>query len=539
MKLSKNVFLPVLILAAAMTQAMAEPLARLSVRSYGDLTNAVARLAAQIDPKSEDNPAQEFAQGLGLVNPADFDAKRPWEVAIWYEGGAVPPLTAIKAPASNANKFKDSLGEAGFLKSQAREYSQLDNGWTLIVFKETASLSESEKSALDQWKKEAVRPPARLLELSLTLTETLRMQAKSMLAIGKMAISQSITSAQAPATPGLNPAATAEVLNAYFELIDTYLTGFNDLKLGLDMDAEALTLDNRVTAKPDTDLAKWLQKPAGQIAVQDLNALDPNAFMSLAAYMGKEPSLVKLLQKFTVLGFKMQNVETNDPVIKEVETLLDKMLPMTFTGSVYMKDKFTMMGVYRFPKADVGDVYGQLKQFVKKGMQTQVGKDKLYSAATIEEKHHTLNGLSVDRFTMAMNLDNPVFSAPGAKEQIQTWWPNGKIEIDYAIKDGQMLMASPDRMKDLLESLNAKANPKTTLKLEPATCLAGTLNIINMMKQIMAANPMVPQTAKDKMAQLDATGVGLEFQMSVDNQMHTSLRAPLKLFRELGRLKDN
>jgi hypothetical protein len=539
MKISRNVFLPVLILAAAMTQAMAEPLARLSVKSYGDLTNAIARLAAQIDPKSEDNPAQEFAQGLGLVNPADFDAKRPWEVAVWYEGAGGMPLTAIKAPVSNANKFKDSLGESGFLKSQAREFSQLENGWTLIVFKETTSLSESEKSGLDQWKKEAVRPSGRLLELSLTLTDTLRMQLKSMLAIGKMAITQSVSSAQAAATPGFNPAATADLLNAYFELIDTYLTGFAELKLGLDMDAEAITLDKRITAKPDTDLAKWLQKPAGQITAQDLNIFDPNAFLSLAAYFGKEPSLVKILQQFTVLGFKMQNVGTNDPVIKEVENLIDKVLPMTFSGSVSMKDKYTMMGVYRFPKADVNDIYGQFKQFFKKGMQSQVGKDKIYSTATLEEKHHNLNGMSVDRFTLVMNLDNPVFSAPGAKEQIQSWWPNGKIEIDYAIKDGQMLMASPERMKELVDTLSAKAGPKTSLKLEPSTCFAGNLNVINLIKQIMAANPVIPDSVKEKVGKLDTAGTGVEFQVSVDNQMHTILRAPLKLIKQLGSLKDN
>ncbi len=84
------------------------PLARLGVRSYTDLTNAISRLAKCIDPNETADPALELTGHLGMTNLAALDATRPWELALWH-GGGDEPLLALKAPVKDVAQFKESL----------------------------------------------------------------------------------------------------------------------------------------------------------------------------------------------------------------------------------------------------------------------------------------------------------------------------------------------------------------------------------------------------------------------------------------------
>jgi len=100
-----------------------------------------------------------------------------------------------------------------------------------------------------------------MIELTVILNETAPKTTAEHDGHRQMAISQAMSSQQSVAVSGLNPKAMTEMFSLYFDVIETYLAGFQELKLGLDVGADALTLDKVVTAKPDTELAKWLQKP--------------------------------------------------------------------------------------------------------------------------------------------------------------------------------------------------------------------------------------------------------------------------------------
>jgi hypothetical protein len=346
-----------------------------------------------------------------------------------------------------------------------------------------------------------------------------------------------VASQQTGTEGGPNPAAMQGILASYFEVIDTFLAGLQGLTLGLDLSSEVLTIENTVTAKPGTDLAGWLKTPAGEVTAQDLNWVEPDRLFSGAGYLDNDPWLVKLMQKMVRLGLQMQNVETNSAMLKDFDDLLAKMLPVAIAGSVDMKDKLTFALSYRFPGGNVAENYALAKRFLTNGFQAFVGKDKMYAALSLAEKHHTINGVPVDRVSITVNLDNPLFKMPGQKDQLQTLWPDGKMEIDYAIQGDRLLAASADEMKALLERGDGKSKGKAALKLDKGTCLAGYLNLLGFIRQVSAANPGIPEAVKDKLAKLDGQGAGLEFQMSMDGQMHSVTRVPLKLFRELGRLK--
>ncbi len=539
MKLTKNVLVWAVILAASAASAAEQPLASLRVRSFTDFTNALSRLAGSFAPNEAVDHGLEFSQGLGLTNFTGLDTQRPWEIAVWYKGGGQPPLLAIKAPVKDVTQFKENLSPAGALRAQGREWSQLGSGLGLIVFRDADSLSEAEKSALDQWKAEALAAPTRLVELKLNMSDSIREQAAGGVAFGKMAISSALAAQSAGAEGGPDKAAIQGMIAAYFDIIDTFVAGLQGLTLRLDLSSEALTAENTVTAKPGTDLATWLRAPAGEVTAQDLNYVEPDRLFSGAAYVGKEPWLVKLTQKMIRLGLQAQNIETNSAAVKDLDDLLAKALPVAIAGSMDLKDKLTFAFAYRFPAADVAETYAQTKRFLTNGFQAFVGKDKMYAAATLTEKHHAINGVGVDRVLLALNLDSPWFKMPGQKEQLQAFWPDGKMEIDYAIKGDRLLVASADRMKELLEPASGEPSRKAALKLESGTCLAGYLNLLGFIKQVAAVNPSIPEAVKDKLAKLDGKGAGLEFQLRKDNEAHSVVRVPLKLFRELGQLKDD
>lgn len=539
MKSLKNVLVCASILAVAAAQGATPPLARLSVRSYADLTNAISRLAASVSPDKAGNAVAELNEALGLTNLAALDARRPWEIAVWYGGGAEQPLVALKAPVADVAKFKENLSAEGVLRTEGHEWAQLSNSLSLVVFRGAEALSDAEKSALEEWKATALKPPARLVELTLSMSESFRTQAAAGMAFGKMMLGQAMAAQNSQAEGGVNPAAMQAMLGAYFDILDTVVGGLQELGLGLDLSSDALTVESSVAAKPGSELATWLQKPAGQVTAEDMKWVEPEAFFSMAGYIGKEPWLLKLTRKLTRAAFQVQNLDTNSAALKDLDDLLAKTLPASLAGWMDLKDKFTFAFAYRFPASNPTAAYAEMKHFLTNGFQAFVGKDKPYSAGSLAERDHTLAGVLVDRFSLTVNLDSPLFKMPGQREQIQALWPEGKMVMDYALKEDRLLVASPDRMKDLLEPPNAKSGPKATLKLEAGTLAAGYLNLPRILRQAMAANPAIPDAVKEKMAKLDGRGTGIEFQIRVDGRVHSIAKLPLKLFQVLGQLGDN
>lgn len=537
MKITKNVFVWAVILGTSAASAADQPLAALKLRSFADFTNALTRLMGNLAPNEAVNHGLEFSKSIGITNFTGLDTERPWEIALWFGGGGQPPLVAIKAPVKDVTQFKENLSSEGLLRAQGHEWSQLSNGLGLIVFREAGSLSEAEKSALDGWKAEAVTAPRRVVELKLNMSEPIREMAVGGLASAKAAMTMVAQNAAGESSP--NKAAIEGIVGAYFEIIDTFIAGLQGYTLELDLSPDALTLETSVTAKPGTDLAGWLQAPDGQLTAQDLNWVEPDHLISGAAYVGKAPWLLKLMQKMVRLGLQVQNVDANSAQVKDLDDLMAKMLPVAAAGSLDLKDKFAFALAYRFPAASAAETYAQTKLFLTNGFQAFVGKDKMYAAASFAEKHHSVNGVQVDRLLLTINLDSPWLKMPGQKEQLQALWPDGKMEVDYAIRDDRLLAATADRMKELLEPANGQPNRKEALKLERGTCLAGYMNLLGFVRQAIAVNPAIPEAAKDKIAKLDARGTSLEFQLRLDNQAHSVLRVPFKLLRELGKLKDN
>lgn len=535
--MKRSIFLTApLVLAFSMMLASAQPTVQLTLKSYDEFAKAVNSVGKAIGPNARTEVAQDLREGLGLTNLASFDTKKPWELAVWFEGEG-EPLLAVKGPIPDVKKFKATLDPDEVLHDEVKDVAQLDNGMGLLVFKALKDLSATDKAALDKWKSQPIQAPGKTLEINLRLSEPVRAQLTEGLETIRQLLTQTLGQNPTLSQGGINPKAMTEMLGLYFDAMDAVVKGFGEMKVGADVTADAITFDDVLSAKSGTELAQWLQAPASPLTAADLTGQDPQALASFAMYMGKSDNLVKLVQKLMSLSLQLQNAQTNDAVVKDITAMMEKMLPAKFSGSFNLKNGFGFSGVYTFPNNNGAEAYAEMKRVFNGSMKSLVGKDQLYSAVSFAEKDHTVSGTPVDRFSFTLNLDNPQLQVPGQKESIEAMFPKGKLELDYALKGGKLFLSSAggNEMQDLLEG---KLTGNSSLPLEKNTVLTGSVNVLEAMKAFVRLSPLVPEEAKEILAKANTQGTAVQFQLGLDGRLHAMGQIPLKLLREIARLEE-
>jgi hypothetical protein len=196
-----------------------------------------------------------------------------------------------------------------------------------------------------------------------------------------------------------------------------------------------------------------------------------------------------------------------------------------------------MGGVYQFPGQDTAAVYAKLKDFMKTTMQSQVGADKPYSSVTIQEGDRKVGGISVDRTSLAINLDSPMYQMPGQKETVEALMPGGKMVFDYAIKGKDLFMGSPEQLDALLAGPAAGAAYKPE-GVNSHTMAFGYINVFSIIPAILAGNPMVDDEDKEKLSKIDSAGTAIDFRVDLDNRLIYQAGVPLKFFQTIGQLAD-
>jgi hypothetical protein len=302
------------------------------------------------------------------------------------------------------------------------------------------------------------------------------------------------------------------------------------------MDSDNLILEETVSAKPQSELAKWIRKPGHPLGQDDLDGIDPEAQFSGAVTMDKQAQFIELMQKFMRLSLEMQNQGTNETALNDMMELMGKFLPAKVSGSVYMQEHMSFAGLYRFPGADAAAVYATMKPLLSKFAKSQTGEGKLYAAASFTEKHHTAGDIPVDRFSLTMNLDSPIYQSAQQKQQIEKWFPGGKIDIDYAVKDGKLLLGSPEKMKELIATAPKPAGQ--VMAVDNSTVALGYLNIVAAMKSVLGTSRDVPEALRNRAAKLEPKGTSIQFVLKNGDQVHSEQRVPLKLLNQMGTLKD-
>ncbi len=533
MKLRNTLILCSVYLVLSLGVAQAQPLARISIKSFGELSNALVRVVGAVDPEQSKELGGQLSAGLGLTNTALLDLKAPWELAVWTPGEAGAPLIALKGKIADVKKFRSELQPEGMLAKDAKDWVQLENGLAAIVFTPADKQTDAEKLELKRWEAEPLVPPRRTLEVALTPSDAARAQVLPFLGMARMSMSQ-----MAAAVPGgANPKAMGDMFNLYFDGIEAFVKGCQDFKLAVALTPDSLLLEQTVSAKAGSALAKWIAKPANPVTAEDLTALNADALLSASITLSKDAPLMDLARKFLRVSMEMQNQGTNDSSVNDLMQMMEKSLPARVSGSVFLKEALEFAGMYRFPQSDPAKVYAEMKPLMTRFAKTQSGEGKMYSSASFTEKHHSVGAVPVDRYSFTLNLDNPMFQMPGQKEQLEALWPKGKLEFDYAVNNGKLLFASPERMAGLIE-VSAKSGNAPAITPNDSTVAAGYLNLLGFIARMSGANPMIPDAIKERLAKLDTKDTGIWFQLEMNNQVRFEQQVPLKLLQQLGGLKD-
>ncbi|MBI2948217.1 MAG: hypothetical protein HYY23_11270 [Verrucomicrobia bacterium] len=506
------------------------PLVQLKIQSFDALTANARRVATALGLDADWDPGAKLSGAIGSPDLAGVDRKRAWQVAVATKGPGALPLIALYVPVANFDAFKTGLKDSSPLKGGDKPNPLIQAGeFAVVVFQmgQGGEISDEEKKKLIAWAP-AGGAGTHLIDLALQLDEMTRQQVLQAMTMGRMIVAQSLSQQKLPAGAPVNPQAMTQMIGIYFDGFETLLKGLHRLEVHADFGDQMLSIAKTVQPRPDSELSRWFKSSGGGLAAL-ANQLDPKATASVAGAFGENPAFMPMLKKLIRVSFQMQNQEVDEKLASQIDRLMEAMAPMRFVGSVDLGKTISYSGFYEFPKRGAKETYALFKEFFTDAMPSLAGKDKAYSSFEFKEGHHTVSGTPVDRFSMAFNLDAPMFKMPGQREALERLSNGGKMEFDYAVKANRLYLASPDKMS---EALAAAARPTSAsgLNATPNTALIGRANLLALIKQMLAVNPMLPAEIKEKFARLDPEGSDVRFRVDLDGRLSSRVDVPLKMF---------
>ena len=103
------------------------------------------------------------------------------------------------------------------------------------------------------------------------------------------------------------------------------------------------------------------------------------------------------------------------------------------------------------------------------------------------------------------------------------------MEFDYATKGNRLYLANPDRMAALLEAV-PRPQPRTGLGATGSTVLVGRANLLALIKQMIAVNPMLPAHLRENAERINPEGGDIRFRVNLDGGLSSDAEIPLKIF---------
>jgi len=500
--MKRSIFLGMWLVAVSGAQVLpgeAAPVT-LTVQSYRALTNAVIRVVDTVAPGAAEMWLADLRAGLGLSELKGIDLDRPWQMAVWIEGIQGAPSISVRIPTTNFEAFKAGLSSDSVLRGFGQPNAVQSAGDYANIWLQMGQTSGQSQANHSAWNPEDLAQASTVLGLEIKPGEPLREQMIAGLGMARMMIMGTMMQ-QGQNVPGVDAQVMGELMGAYFDVFQTGLRGLETLQIGLDLKADALAVTETVVAKADSELASWLD--AGQGSLESvMPAVRMDQPLAIAMRWDKASAFMPTLKKFARLGLQLQGAAVSEAAVKEMDELIDAAVPLRFGGSMEFKEGFVFSGMYEFPGRDLGRVYELMRGYVEGAMQQQVGDNQLYRSIQFTEAARKVNGLPVDRLTMEINLDAPLYQMPGQKEMIERMWPGGKMMIDQARQANRLLV-----------------------------------NILQLLPAVLQGNPMVPEEVATQLRRADSAGTEVSVQVDV---IRSGIQArsivPLKLFQSVAQV---
>ncbi len=516
-------------------QGSASPLVTISISSQKALLEQASRLVRTVEPDQADSLRSEFAKMLGTPELAGIDVGRPWQFAFWFKGMESEPIMASYIPVTDFNVFKRGLTADGILADAGSNNAILSSGGFAIVVLGDYSktkLAPDDMAAVQKWVASVPKSEAHTVHLKLALVDSIREQALGMLAMGRMMLLGSV--APPPGTESsFNPAAMTAMLGLYIDMIEGAIKGLDQLEVELDVTQDHIALFKSVSAVTGSDLAGWLT-PGGRSLSSLGGFLNPNAAVAFASRLQAGPGAVEFLKKASRLGFEMQNQTLDEASLKRADELFQVLLPMNVAGSVWLDGGYRASGVGEIPGDQPAVTYSQILDWLEGIMKSQVGPERIYSGFDLQRGTRKMDTIPVDRLTLTLNLEAPALkAAPQQRDVLESMWPGGKMEVEYALSGNRLHMAAGIPMEQAITPQGGA----TILSIDPQTVLVGHYNLVALFKGYGASMAFLPPDLLEKFKKLDPAGNAAPFRVNVDGGLKAETRIPLRLLSTLSQLQ--
>jgi hypothetical protein len=505
----------------------------LTVQSYRALTNAVVQVVDTVAPGSAGMWLADLREGLGISGLEGIDLDRPWQLAVWLEGTQGSPSISVRIPTTDFEAFKAGLASGSILSGFNQPEAVRPAGDYANIWIQTGAASGASESAHAAWKPADLPPAGTVLGLEIKPGDPLREQILGALAMVRMMVVGMMVE-QGQNVPGVDAQAMSELMGAYFDVAQVALRGLETLKLGLDVRGDEITLTETVTAKSNSELASWLDAGEGSLD-SVIGYASTDLPLALAMRWDRVTAgFMPTLKKFARLSLQLQGVAASDDAVTQMEELLDAAIPMRFGGGLDFSEGFIFSGVYQFPGRDLGRIHELMRRYFEGPMQQQVGGDQLYKSISFKEGARKLDSVPVDRVTMELNLESPLYEVPGQKEMIERMWPGGRMVIDQARRGDRWFMGSPAALDRLLAGAPT-AQPVVPASLNPHTVLFGRVNLLKLLPAMLEGNPMVPDEAAAQLRRADSAGTEMTLQIDLTGSALIARSVvPLKFLRSVA-----
>lgn len=523
---------------AAKAQEAAQPLVQLKVRSYDALVANARKVATVIGVSTNLDLGKELAGSIGSPNLDGVDRSKPWQAALSLPALGAPPLAYVYVPVTNYERFRTGLLPTSLLRGMGAPNETFQVGQYAVIvlrFGQPGSLIPEEKTKATAWVPPAPAAAAPLVELALELDESARQQALQFVMIGRMGAAQAAAIQNLPAGAPVTGPDLAQMINMYLDIGEIALKGLRRYGVRLDVGESAITIMDTVDPLPGSELAQWL-RPATVGVGEMANQLDPKSMVAVAGAVGDNPPFLPMLKKLVRLSFQMQSQPLDEKLANQFDQLMDTLTPVKAIGSVDLANGLSFGGYYEFPGTDAKQAYASIKQFFTNAMPLMTGTNKTYRAYEFKEGARQVGGVSVDRFGLTLNLDTPLLQVPGQKEALEQMWKGGKIEIEYAVKENRIYVGTPEKMAELLAS-PPRGQAATSFAATPNTVLIGRVNLLTLIKQGLALNPIVPPPLRASFERINPEGGDLRFRIDLDGKFSSRIEVPFKIFEALRQLQ--
>lgn len=513
----------------------AEPrlLMSLSLKSYTEGVNNVVNIVNSVAPGMGMMVQQKVPQMLGSPVLQGIDRDKPVYVYVGFVAKDLPGITGIFIPVTDFDAFSTGLQPTSFLKKTKFGPNHIEKAgdYALVVMNVQKNTQNGLFKATDhieyfkKWQSE--QAPQHMIS-AVFHVGPVRNALLAQLEQAQQRIMPMLT--MLGGAGAADPEAFKSIFGLYFKALKTLVKGIEKAEVNLDADTQNITVQTVAHPVKGGSVETFLAPPESEIK-KIIGLANIHAQFMYAGILGEKPALMAEFRKMIPLSLKMQGLDgkTAGKMGEMISASMDLMTPCLFAGSADVSaEGFAVEYAIKLDKKRASGFLEQIGS-IYRDMEKLAGPDKLYSKIEYSKNVRKVEGITVDRLTLAYNIDHP----QGAMLKKAGMGALEKMVFDYAAVDDTIVMASPSRFDALVQKIRQGDNG-SHVPVRDQTVLKGSFNIIECIKGITGMVTTIPPQIKNICQAMQSEGTAIEFDIVCNNMADMKMAIPVKLIRSVA-----